>query len=97
MNLKSSENIGKLTFRSVGMLLGTTAIAATVGIIVGNLFKLGVSDTVISSSVNQMKEITPVVDTLRNLLPSNPVQAMAEANIVAIVVFATFIGLAIKN
>ncbi|MEW9080784.1 cation:dicarboxylate symporter family transporter [Terrisporobacter glycolicus] len=97
MNLKSSENIGKLTFRSVGMLLGTTAIAATVGIIVGNLFKLGVSDTVISSSVNQMKEITPVVDTLRNLLPSNPVQAMAEANIVAIVVFATFIGLAIKR
>lgn len=97
MNLKSSENIGKLTFRSVGMLLGTTAIAATVGIIVGNLFKLGVSDTVISSSVNQIKEITPVVDTLRNLLPSNPVQAMAEANIVAIVVFATFIGLAIKR
>lgn len=97
MNLKGSENIGKLTFRSVGMLLGTTAIAAIVGIVVGNLFKLGVSDVVISSSTNQMQEITPVVDTLRRLLPSNPVKAMAEANIVAIVLFATFIGLAIKR
>ena len=97
MNLKGSENIGKLTFRSVGMLLGTTAIAAIVGVVMGNLFKLGVSDTVISSSAEKLQEITPVVDTLRNLLPSNPVKAMAEANIVAIVAFATFIGLAIKR
>lgn len=96
MNLKSDENISKLTFRTVGMLLGTTAIAAVVGIVVGNLFKLGISDTIVSST-DQMNEITPIVDTLRSLLPSNPIKAMAEANIVAVVIFATFIGLAIKR
>lgn len=96
MNLKSSENISKLTIRTVGMLLGTTAIAAVVGIVVGNLFKLGVSNTVVTST-SQINEITPIVDTLRSLLPSNPVKVMAEANIVAIVIFATFIGLAIKR
>lgn len=96
MNLKSDENISKLTFRTVGMLLGTTAIAAIVGIVVGNLFKLGISDTIVSST-DQMNEITPIVDTLRSLLPSNPIKAMAEANIVAVVIFATFIGLAIKR
>lgn len=96
MNLKEDEDISKLTIRTVVMLLGTTAIAATVGIVVGNLFKLGVSDTVITST-DQIKEITPIVDTLRGLLPSNPVQAMAEANIVGVVIFAAFIGLAIKR
>jgi uncharacterized protein len=96
MNLKQGENLGKLTFRTVVMLLGTTAIAATIGIIVGNLFKLGVGQEVLNQA-NEMREVTPIVDTLRGLLPSNPVNAMAQANVVAIVIFAAFIGIAIKR
>lgn len=96
MNLEDGEDINKLTLRTIAMLLGTTALAAIVGIVIGNLFKLGVGEQVVKSS-DQIREITPVVDTLRSLLPSNPVKAMAEANIVAVVIFAAFIGLAIKR
>ena len=96
MNLKDGENLGKLTLRTVIMLLGTTAIAAIVAIIVGNLFKLGVGQEVLNHT-DKMREVTPIVDTLRGLLPSNPVDAMAQANVVAIVIFATFIGIAIKR
>ena len=96
MNLKDGENLGKLTVRTVIMLLGTTAIAATVAIIVGNLFKLGVGQEVLNHT-DKMREVTPIVDTLRGLLPSNPVDAMSKANVVAIVIFATFIGIAIKR
>lgn len=96
MNLKQGENLGKLTGRTIFMLLGTTAIAAAVGIIVGNLFKLGVGQEVAHQATEQLREVTPVVDTLRGLLPSNPVDAMAQANVVAIVIFAGFIGIAIK-
>lgn len=97
MNLKQGENLGKLTGRTIFMLLGTTAIAAAVGIIVGNLFKLGVGQEVANQATEQLREVTPVVDTLRGLLPSNPVDAMAQANVVAIVIFAGFIGIAIKR
>lgn len=96
MNLKEGENLNKLTARSIVMLLGTTAIAAIVGIIIGNLFKLGVGEQVIKST-DEIREITPIVDTLRGLLPSNPIKAMSEANIVSVVIFAAFIGLAIKR
>ena len=91
IEMKDGENLGKLTSRSLLTLLGTTAIAAIVGIVVGNLFKLGVSQTAVESTV-ELKEIIPIVDTLRGLLPSNPVAAMAEANIVAVVIFSAFIG-----
>ena len=91
IEMKDGENLGKLTSRSLLTLLGTTAMAAIVAVIVGNLFKLGVSQTVVETSV-ELKEITPIVDTLRGLLPSNPVAAMAEANVVAVVIFAAFIG-----
>ncbi len=96
MNMNEGENLSKLTSRSIIMLLGTTAIAAIVGIVVGNLLNLGTGSQVVKAT-EQIREISPIVDTLRGLLPSNPVKAMAEANIVAIVIFAAFIGLAIKR
>lgn len=96
MNMNEGENLSKLTSRSIIMLLGTTAIAAIIGIIVGNLLNLGVGSQVVKAT-EQIREISPIVDTLRGLLPSNLVKAMAEANIVAIVIFAVFIGLAIKR
>ncbi|WP_373601139.1 cation:dicarboxylate symporter family transporter [Paraclostridium bifermentans] len=94
INMKEGDNLQALTFRSIGMLLGTTALAAVIGIVVGNIMQLGVGAEVAGIEAPEMREITPLVDTLRGLLPANPVGAMAEGNIVAIIIFATFLGLA---
>ncbi|WP_321995004.1 cation:dicarboxylate symporter family transporter [Clostridium butyricum] len=96
INMKEDQNLGKLTSRTILVLLSTTAISAIIAIIVGNLFKLGVGETVVQSQ-SEMKEISSIVDTLRGLLPSNPVKAMADANVVGVVIFAGFIGIAIKR
>ena len=96
INMKAGENLGKLTTRSLLILLATTSISAIVGVIVGNLFKLGVSANIIEGT-GQMKEIVPVVDTLRGLLPANPIASMAEGNVVAVVIFAAFIGTSMKR
>ena len=96
MNMNKDENLGKLTSRTILMILGTTAIAASIGLIVGNLFKLGIGTKVVTSTT-EIREISSVVDTLRGLLPSNIVASMANANIVAVVIFAAFIGNAIKR
>ena len=87
INMKDGVNLGKLTLKSLTVLLGTTALAAIVGLVVGNLFNLGAGEVLITS----------IVDTLRGLLPSNPVNAMAEGNIVAVVIFAAFIGTSMKR
>lgn len=97
INMGEGDDLGKLTFKSLGMLLMTTAIAAIVGILVGNVMKLGVGTDIVSVSDTELREITPLVDTLRGLLPSNPVASMADGNIVAIIIFATFLGLAVKR
>jgi len=96
INMKEGQNLGKLTSRSILVLLGTTTISAIVAIIVGNLFKLGVGNEVVQST-SEMKEIKSVVDTIRGLIPSNPVKTMADANVVGVVIFAGFIGIAIKR
>ena len=96
INMKDGVNLGKLTLKSLTVLLGTTALAAIVGLVVGSLFNLGAGEVLITSNTD-MREITSIVDTLRGLLPSNPVQAMAEGNIVAVVIFAAFIGTSMKR
>ena len=96
MNMNRDENLGKLTSRTIFMLLGTTAIAASIGVIIGNIFKLGVGTQVINTN-NEIREISSVVDTLRGLLPSNIVASMADGNIVGVVIFSAFIGTAIKR
>ncbi len=95
MNTKGN-NLGKLTSRTIGTLLGTTALSAIVGILVGNFMNLGVGQS-LANQTAELREITPIVDTLRGLLPANPVQAMAEANVVAVVIFAAFLGIAIRR
>lgn len=96
INMKDGVNLGKLTLKSLTVLLGTTALAAIVGLVVGSLFNLGAGEVLITSNTD-IREITSIVDTLRGLLPSNPVNAMAEGNIVAVVIFAAFIGTSMKR
>ena len=95
MNMQG-ENLGKLTAKSIGMLLGTTLIAAFIGMLIGNFvdFSTGMQ---ITNNDAQMREVTSIVDTFRGLLPANPVKAMVDANVVAIVIFASFIGIAIRR
>ena len=97
INMGDGEDLGKITFRSLGMLLVTTALAAVVGIIVGNVMKLGVGADVAVVADSELREITPLVDTIRGLLPANVVESMANGNIVAIIIFAAYLGLACKR
>lgn len=96
INMKQGENLGKLTARTLGLLVGTTAIAAIIGLVVGNLFQLGVNSHLVAGDAT-IREVSSLVDTLRGLLPSNPIAAMADGNVVAVVIFAAFLGLATKR
>lgn len=96
INMKQGENLGKLTARTLGLLLGTTAIAAMIGLVVGNLFQLGVNSHLVAGEAT-IREVSSLIDTLRGLLPSNPIASMANGNVVAVVIFAAFLGLATKR
>lgn len=96
INMKEGENLGKITARTLGTLVGTTAIAALIGVVVANLFQLGVGTELVEGDA-AIREVSSLVDTIRGLLPSNPVAAMADGNVVAVVIFAAFLGIATKR
>ena len=90
------ENLGKLTAKTIGMLIGTTLFAAIIGMVLGSIFSLGAGIQV-DDATAEIREMSSIVTTLRGLLPANVVSAMAEGNIVAVVIFASFIGIAIRR
>lgn len=95
MNMKGNH-LGKMTTRAIGMLVGTTLIGAILGIIVSNLFNLG-AQMKSSVATSDIREVGTLVQTLRDLIPANPIASMSETNIIAVVIFAAFIGLAIRR
>lgn len=95
MNMEGNH-LGKMAGKTIGTLLGTTLIAGILGMILGNIMNLG-AGMVVTDQAAQAKEVSTMIDTLRGLLPSNIVKTMAEGNVVGVVIFATFIGLAIRR
>ena len=91
LNMTKGANLKKLIVAMLTTNLGMVAIAAIVGLALGNFFGLGSGFDAIDGS-SKMREVTSIVDTFRALIPSNPVKAMADTNVIAVVVFAVVLA-----
>lgn len=97
INMGDSKDLGAITFRTIGMLVGTTALAGIIGIVIANVMNLGAGLEVSSLGTAEMREISPLIDTLRGMLPSNVISSMASGNVIAIIIFAAFLGTAVRR
>ena len=96
INLKQNAKIKHLTIYTLIILFSTVAIATLIGIITAILFKLGINSNITSGDA-QIKEIKSLIEVLRNLIPKNPIETMANSNVIAVVIFSIFIGTAAKK
>ena len=96
VNINANTDIKKLTRFTLIITLGMVAISSTVGFLVGTAFKLGSSSIILGSGESKIKEVKDVVTILRELIPSNPIKAMVDFNVIGIVIFAMFIGIAAR-
>ena len=92
INMKGAD-LKRLTANTLVMTLAMVAVAVVVGLSLAVLFRLGAGFAA-HEGASQIKDVKPIVDTLRALLPANPVAAMVDANIIALVVFSAFFGVA---
>ncbi len=92
-SIGNAKTTGKITGYSMIFFLCTTAIASAVGIIIPRLIRLGkgVHFEMATSDI-QATEMTSILDTIKNLIPSNPVKLLPEGNMLQVLVFAVIIG-----
>lgn len=96
VNMKEGADIGALTKKTLIITVIMVGISVIVGLAVGSLFKVG-SGMNIQQGSAEIKEVKTIVDTLRGLIPSNPVKAMVDVNIIALVIISAFFGIGAKR
>lgn len=88
------EYLTKIAIKVVGLLLITTGISAFIGFSLGAYFHLGQGAPIPDQSWSP-KHVNPgILDTLLQMVPSNPIGVMVNENIMAVVIFAILIGIA---
>ncbi|MCM2680470.1 dicarboxylate/amino acid:cation symporter [Echinimonas agarilytica] len=92
----SGKNLGKIGVKTVGLFLFTAFIASCLGLFVGTMFDLGAGIELTASESVKYKDIPTVASVLIDIIPRNPIAAMAEGNILQVLFFAILVGISIN-
>lgn len=88
--------LGRIGSKLILLFMGTTLAASVIGVIIGRIINPGkglfLNDL---PPVDAVAEAPTIQSVLINMFPQNIMQAMAEANMLQVIVFAIFSGIAI--
>ena len=96
-DMSDFKKLGRISFKTITFYLATTALAVTIATILGLVLKPG-AGLDLSQLIQGDYDISnskPIVDMLLEILPTNPIKAMAEGNLLQIIVFALFFGVSV--
>ena len=99
------KRLGSLGIKTLALYFGTTAIAVTLGLIMGTIFQPGASlnaDSFAGVDTSFMEQATDradaaggIIDRLLQIVPTNPVQGLADGDILQIIFFGIIFGVGI--
>lgn len=93
-SLGDITKLGRIGGKIVALYIGTTLLAATLGLILGNIIQPGAGLAKGALKAPEVAKAPSAADMFINLFPINPVDAMVRADMLQIIVFALFLGVA---
>jgi Na+/H+-dicarboxylate symporter len=87
--------LGRVGSKSFGLYLLTTAIAITVAITIASSTGIGEGMNLETASHFTAKDSPPLTQILINIIPSNPVKAMANGEMLPLIFFSILAGISI--
>ncbi len=96
LSMKDPKKMGRIGLKTFAIYLATTAIAITIGLLLGTILQPGAGLDFQAAEQVASKEAPSFIDTLVNLIPQNPVGSFASGSVLQIIVFSIFLGLAIN-
>ena len=96
-SLENNMNLSVIASKTLGLYLFTTAVAISLGLIFAILLEPGIGLNLTTDSNFISPEKPQLKDVIINIFPTNPVKAMAEGNMLQIIVFSIFFGAALRS
>lgn len=95
-SMQDTRKMGRIGLKSVVLYMGTTAVAISIGLGLATILTPGEGLNMVANDTAVVaKEAPTLVSTLLNMIPKNPIGALAAGNILQIIVFALGLGVAL--
>ncbi|OMO25898.1 sodium:dicarboxylate symporter [Vibrio sp. 10N.222.47.A9] len=95
-SLKDLSTLGRMGGKTLALYTGTTAVAITLALTIGNLFQPGAGADLTAASSFKSADAPSLGQVIIDMFPTNPIQAMAEGKTLQVIVFAVLFGIAIS-
>lgn len=92
------QKLGRVGAKTIIFYLATTTLAIILALVLGSIAKPGIGLDLASIEIVEttIGEKTGLVQILYEIIPRNPIQAMAEGNMLQIIVFAILTGVSLS-
>lgn len=92
-DLKDAKQIGKIGMKTFVYFFLTTTFAIIIGLLLANLLDVSSGFVLPAEQLEfEAKEAPSFIDTLINIVPSNPLKSLVEGQMLQIIVFALILG-----
>lgn len=90
-----TKTLGKVGIKTVAFYLVTTAMAISIALGVGLVIRpgIGLDTSAVQTADVAIAEKTSFAETLLDIIPKNPFNALAEGNMLQVIVFALIVGI----
>lgn len=94
-SMRDPQKMGRIGARTIGLYLLTTAFAISIGLLLSTLLQPGAGVNISFDGSVDASEAPTLASILIDLVPRNPIDALANGNILQIIVFAIGLGISL--
>jgi Na+/H+-dicarboxylate symporter len=95
VSMGDPSKLGSLGIKTLAIYMATTLAAISIGLTLAAILQPGVGVDLSSAVPSEVQQPIPLSERLMSIVPENPIAALAEGNILAIIFFALLVGISL--
>jgi len=95
VSMGDPSKLGSLGIKTLAIYMATTLIAICIGLTLAAILQPGIGVDMSSAVPGEVQDPIPLSERLISIVPENPIAALAEGNILAIIFFALLVGISL--
>ena len=92
LSLQDPKRLGSLGLKTIFLYILTTAFAIVIGLILGALVQPGLGVDFAGAVPRELEAAQPFAGLLESIVPTNPIAALAEGQVLSVIFFALIFG-----
>jgi Na+/H+-dicarboxylate symporter len=89
------KKLGSIGLKTIALYLGTTAVAIVIGLSLAVILQPGAGVDLAGAAPQTLEATKTVAERLYGIIPTNPIEALASGNVLAVIFFSILLGIGI--